>query len=74
MARINTRYTVLRGADGTQTLLPNEMLITGVVLNQSSTNRNVRAITKLTVSYDSDLAKVMGLLAELPRDVPRVLQ
>jgi len=73
VARINTRYTVLRGTDGTQTLLPNEMLITGVVLNQSSTNRNVRAVTKLTVSYDSDLSKVMPLLEALPRGVPRVL-
>ncbi|MCC2957136.1 mechanosensitive ion channel [Massilia sp. IC2-477] len=73
VARINTRYTVLRGTDGTQTLLPNEMLITGVVLNQSSTNRNVRAITKLTVSYDSDLSVIMPLLESLPRGVPRVL-
>jgi small-conductance mechanosensitive channel len=74
VARINTRYTVLRGADGTQTLLPNEMLITGVVLNQSSTNRNVRAVTKLTVSYNSDLSVVMPLLEAQPRGVPRVLE
>jgi small-conductance mechanosensitive channel len=73
VARINTRYTVLRAADGTQTLLPNEMLITGVVLNQSSSNRNVRAVTKLTVSYDSDLASVMPLLEAQPRGVARVL-
>ncbi|QOY93692.1 mechanosensitive ion channel [Massilia sp. UMI-21] len=73
VARINTRYTVLRGADGTQTLLPNEMLITGVVLNQSATNRNVRAVTRLTVSYDSDLSLVMPLLEAQPRGVPRVL-
>jgi small-conductance mechanosensitive channel len=74
VARINTRYTVLRGTDGTQTLLPNEMLITGVVMNQSGTNRNVRAVTRLTVSYDSDLSTVMPLLEALPRDVPRVLE
>jgi small-conductance mechanosensitive channel len=74
VARINTRYTVLRSTDGTQTLLPNEMLITGVVLNQSSTNRNVRAVTKLTVSYDSDLSTLMPLLESLPRGVPRVLE
>ena len=36
---INTRYTTLQALDGTQTLLPNEMLITGVVLNQAATNR-----------------------------------
>jgi len=74
VARINTRYTVLRSADGTQTLLPNEMLITGVVLNQSGTNRNVRAITKLIVSYDSDLSSVMPLLEEQPKGVARVLE
>jgi small-conductance mechanosensitive channel len=74
VARINTRYTVLRGADGTQTLLPNEMLITGVVLNQSSTGRNVRAVTRLNVSYDSDLSVVMPLLEAQPRGVPRVLE
>lgn len=73
VARINTRYTVLRGNDGTQTLLPNEMLITGVVLNQSSTNRNVRAVTRLTVAYDSELSTVMPLLQALPLGVPRVL-
>jgi small-conductance mechanosensitive channel len=74
VARINTRYTVLRGSDGTQTLLPNEMLITGVVLNQSGTNRNVRAITKLVVSYDSDLSVVMPLLEQQPKGVARVLE
>lgn len=74
VARINTRYTVLRSADGTQTLLPNEMLITGVVLNQSGTNRNVRAITKLVVSYDSKLSEIMPLLEQLPKDVARVLE
>ncbi|MFC0253249.1 mechanosensitive ion channel family protein [Massilia consociata] len=74
VARINTRYTVLRGSDGTQTLLPNEMLITGVVLNQSATNRNVRATTKLTVSYDSDLTRVLPLLEAQPKGVPRVLE
>lgn len=72
VARINTRYTVLRSTDGTQTLLPNEMLITGVVLNQSSTNRAVRAVTRLVVSYDSDLSVVMPLLQEQPRGVARV--
>lgn len=74
VVRINTRYTVLRGADGTQTLLPNEMLITGVVQNQSTFNRNVRATVKLTVSYDSDLSIVMPLLEAQPRGVARVLE
>jgi small-conductance mechanosensitive channel len=74
VARINTRYTVLLGADGTQTLLPNEMLITGVVQNQSSANRAVRATTRITVAYDSELDTVMPLLEAQPVGVPRVLE
>jgi small-conductance mechanosensitive channel len=74
VARINTRYTVLRAADGTQTLLPNEMLITGVVSNQSSTIRATRVVTKLIVAYDSDLDVVIPLLREQAVGVPRVLE
>lgn len=70
--RINTRYTVLKGADGTQTLLPNEMLITGVVQNQSSTNRALRVASKLIVAYDSDLSSLIPLLQAQAAGVSRV--
>jgi len=73
VARINTRYTVLQALDGTQTLLPNEMLITGVVMNQSATNKAVRLNTKITVAYDSDLNEVMTLLARQADEVERVV-
>lgn len=73
VARINTRTTVLQAPDGTQTLLPNEMLITGVVLNQAGTNKMVRLSTKLTVAYDSDLDEVMALLARQADEVERVI-
>lgn len=71
--RINTRYTVLQALDGTQTLLPNEMLITGVVLNQSGTNKAVRLNTRLTVAYDSDLNAVMDLLVKQADGVERII-
>lgn len=70
--RINTRYTVLKSPDGTHTLLPNEMLITGVVQNQSSTNRALRATTRIVVAYDSDLTSVIPLLQAQAAGVPRV--
>jgi len=73
VTRINTRYTVLQALDGTQTLLPNEMLITGVVLNQSGTNKAVRLNTRLTVAYDSDLNQVMDLLVRQADNVERVV-
>ncbi|MBB5457670.1 small-conductance mechanosensitive channel [Paraburkholderia sp. Cpub6] len=36
VTQIRTRYTVVRGLDGIETLIPNEKLITDVVQNQSS--------------------------------------
>jgi small-conductance mechanosensitive channel len=74
VARINTRTTVLQALDGTQTLLPNEMLITGVVLNQVGTNKAVRLTTRLTVAYDSDLDEVMRLLLRQADNVERVIE
>jgi small-conductance mechanosensitive channel len=72
VANINTRYTVLQGLDGVETVLPNEMLISVPVQNQSS-NRRVRGFTRLMVRHGTDLNAVMPLLLDLARDTPRVL-
>jgi small-conductance mechanosensitive channel len=74
VSNINTRYTVLQGLDGVEMVLPNEMLISGPVRNESLSNRTVRAATTLTVAYGSDLDVLIPLLAALPLGVPRVLE
>jgi small-conductance mechanosensitive channel len=74
VTQINTRYTVLHGLDGVETVLPNEMLISGPVLNQTLSMRAVRASTKLTVAYGSDLDRVMPLLVAQAVATPRVLE
>jgi small-conductance mechanosensitive channel len=74
VTQINTRYTVLQGLDGVETVLPNEMLISGPVLNQTLSMRAVRASTKLTVAYGSDLDLVMPLLVAQAAGTPRVLE
>jgi small-conductance mechanosensitive channel len=73
VTQINTRYTVLQGLDGIEAVLPNEMLVSGPVLNQSLSNRAVRAATRVTVAYGSDLDQVMPLLVEQAAATPRVL-
>ena len=73
VSRINTRYTVLQGLDGVETVLPNEMLISGPVQNQSLTSRTVRVSTVLTVAYGTDLDTLIPLLEGLVVGVPRVL-
>lgn len=74
VTQINTRYTVLQGLDGVETVVPNEMLISGTVQNQSLSHRRVRAGTKITVAYGSDLDVVMPLLIEQAAGTPRVLE
>jgi small-conductance mechanosensitive channel len=73
VTQINTRYTILQGLDGVETVLPNEMLISGPVQNQSLSNPTVQMATLLTVAYDSDLDVVIPLLQAVANDVPRVL-
>ncbi|MFK3736148.1 mechanosensitive ion channel family protein [Massilia sp. TN1-12] len=74
VTQINTRYTVLQGLDGVETVVPNEMLISGTVQNQSLSSRRVRAGTKITVAYGSDLDVVMPLLIAQAAVAPRVLE
>ena len=74
VSRINTRYTVLQGLDGVETVLPNEMLISGPVQNQSLSNRMVRVSTLLNVAYGTDLDSLIPLLEGLVKGVTRVLE
>ena len=74
VTRINTRYTVLQGLDGVETVLPNEMLISGPVQNQSLSSRMVRVSTLLNVAYGSDLDALIPVLEALAVGVPRVLE
>ena len=73
VTQINTRYTVLQGLDGVEAVLPNEMLISGPVSNQSLSSRAVRASTRVTLAYGSNLDVVFPLLVDLAIDSPRVL-
>jgi small-conductance mechanosensitive channel len=73
VTQINTRYTVLQGLDGVESVLPNEMLVSGAVLNQSLTSRAVRGSTRVTLAYGTDLDMAMPLLAAQAAASPRVL-
>lgn len=74
ITNINTRYTVLQGLDGVETVLPNEMLISGPVQNQSLSSRCVRGFTRILVAHGSDLTVVMPLLLQQAVGTPRVLE
>ena len=70
---VSSRYVVLRGLDGVETIVPNEMLITTTVLNHSYTSKDVKVGIPVQISYDSDLELAMRLMTELAAKEPRVL-
>jgi small-conductance mechanosensitive channel len=74
VTQIRTRYTVVRGLDGIETLIPNEKLITDVVQNQSSYLTRGYAKAAVQVAYTSDVEHAMTLLAQAAEGVARVLQ
>jgi small-conductance mechanosensitive channel len=74
VTQINTRYTVLLAPDGTESIVPNEMLVSGAVQNSSLSNRTVAVTTKLSVAYDTDVETVLGLLETAAASVERVSQ
>ncbi|MFD2366518.1 mechanosensitive ion channel family protein [Pseudoduganella sp. GCM10020061] len=73
VAQINTRYTVLAALDGSETVVPNEMLIANAVQNFSLPARRVRVATQLTVAYDTDIDKLLPALGEACVGIERVL-
>jgi small-conductance mechanosensitive channel len=65
VAEINTRYTLLKGLDGTETIVPNEQLITNSVVNHSLTKPDVRVGVPIQVAYDTDLDQAKQILLEV---------
>lgn len=74
VTQIRTRYTLVRGLDGIETLIPNEKLITDVVQNHSSYLTRGNAKIAVQVSYRCDVERAMQLLVEAPQGIERVLQ
>jgi small-conductance mechanosensitive channel len=71
---LRSRYMVLQKADNTKVIIPNETLVTNVMLNHSMTDRNTRVQMRVQVSYDTDLELAMRLLIEAASTQERVLQ
>jgi small-conductance mechanosensitive channel len=73
VSKINTRYTVIKALDGTETIVPNEMLVSTPVINHSYSDRSVRVAVKVSIAYDADVDRALQILAEVAHDQPRVM-
>lgn len=70
---LRTRYLVLRKLDGTEVIIPNEMLIIHPVINHSFTDHKARIQMPVQVSYDSPLELAMQLISDAATNHPRIL-
>lgn len=71
---IKTRFTIIRAANGRESIVPNETLITQRVENLTQFDRKFALSTTLVVGMDSDIAQVQEILCDAARSQPRVLQ
>jgi small-conductance mechanosensitive channel len=74
VTRITTRYTVLKARNGLEMIVPNEMLVSSVISNETHTDSQVRIPIPVQVAYGSNLERVQALLVEAALAQPRVLR
>ena len=71
VVQINARCTVLRGSDGSEVVIPNEMLVSSPVQNFSLSDRNVRLTSTVMVGYSTDIdaltAAIFGQMSGMSR-------
>jgi small-conductance mechanosensitive channel len=72
VTQINTRYTVLRGGDGGETVVPNEMFVSTPVQNFSLTDKAIQAVVRIIVDYRTDIDLALRLLEESTLDVDAI--
>jgi small-conductance mechanosensitive channel len=59
---IKSRYTVIKGLDGTEAIIPNDSLITNTVVNHTYSDPKVAIKIGVTVDYETDLDQVFAIL------------
>jgi small-conductance mechanosensitive channel len=70
---IESRFTVVKGVDGVEAIIPNEKLITESVLHHSYSDPRISMVIGVWISYESDVDRACALLAELARSQARVI-
>lgn len=71
---LRSRYMILRKQDGTEIIIPNEMMITDVVINHTSAAHKAKVPIPVQISYESDLDLAIKLLKEIGRTHERTIQ
>ncbi|MDE3010147.1 MAG: mechanosensitive ion channel [Pseudomonadota bacterium] len=73
VSHMEARYTVLRGGDGSETIVPNETFVTAVVINHTLNDRAGALGFPLWLTHDADLHLAIDSLEALLRARPEVI-
>ena len=74
VTQISTRYTVLRASDGTEAIVPNEMLVSSPVVNSTLGDPRIVLALPVTIGPQADLDLALRLLGEAAIAQTRVLK
>jgi small-conductance mechanosensitive channel len=70
---LTTRYVVLKSDDGTEALIPNDTFITSAVISQTYSNRRLRLIVPIQISYSSAVDSAMSIMFNTAKKFQQVL-
>jgi small-conductance mechanosensitive channel len=73
VTQISTRYTVLRATDGTEAIVPNEMLVSSPVVNSTLHDNRIVLSVSVAVGPETDPPPVLEMLRKAACTTPRVL-
>ncbi len=72
VTKITSRFVVLKNANGSEALIPNETFVTSTVINESYTSKALWQSLNIQVAYHTDLAKALSVLEEAAAAQERV--
>lgn len=70
---IGSRYTVIKGGDGVESIVPNEKLITDTVQHHTYSDPRVSIVIGVAVTYDTDVDRACAVLAQIAKKHERVI-
>ncbi len=73
VSEINTRYTVIKSSDGSEAVIPNELLVSSPVQNLCRSDRHLRLTSTIVVGPDTDIQALLPEMVASMQRIPRIL-
>jgi small-conductance mechanosensitive channel len=74
ISKMTARYVVLRGLDGTETLVPNETLVTSPVVNNSYSDPSICVTLTVSIDYSADPESALRIIEAAAQRQSRVMR